>query len=181
MLHGKEFTVVPYIGESGNIQAEVVTRRRETMKRKRQVFGIGPAHWSMSSQLKFGPGGQVYALHQLHRQGMFTLIATLSRDGEFDDHGRNRTRYVKPLVMARKDLRIEERRRRPSRDATHDGELVGSIERALTRRKKTRRVPCVLGSDYEKGALRIWRSAPWLEEAAANMDRGWLGSTGKSR
>lgn len=80
VLHGKNFTMIPFIGESGNIQTTVRSEKDRTGRR-----GISPGSvgWKISSQLKYGRDGNVYALHQLHRQPSYALIATLSSGETF--------------------------------------------------------------------------------------------------
>lgn len=145
------------------------------MKEEKLSSWLGPARWKMSSQVKFGRDGNIYALHQLHRQPSFTLIATLSKDALFHRPESNRTRYVIPMVVTKKDLRIEGRIR-GRRNAAQDGDLVRSIEKALTHRVHNLRVPGLLGEgEGEEKGMEIWRAPGWVVEAAADMDRQWAG------
>eukprot|EP00178_Gracilaria_changii_P012739 TRINITY_DN359_c0_g1_i1.p1 TRINITY_DN359_c0_g1~~TRINITY_DN359_c0_g1_i1.p1 ORF type:complete len:304 (-),score=22.84 TRINITY_DN359_c0_g1_i1:479-1390(-) len=67
MLHSRNFTLVPWIGESGHLEVSKpqIGRRRRRRRRMKPKQSHSP-DWIMSSQLKFGRDGEVYALHQLH-------------------------------------------------------------------------------------------------------------------
>ncbi|KAI0565833.1 hypothetical protein FGB62_14g039 [Gracilaria domingensis] len=69
MMHNRNFTLVPWIGESGHINVEKPQPLGRRGRRRRRRFKLQrsyPSDWTMSSQLKFGRDGEIYALHQLH-------------------------------------------------------------------------------------------------------------------
>lgn len=175
MLHARNFTLVPYIGESGNIQTSLIVRTEKDITGKRR-FSPGSVSWKMSSQLKFGRDGQVYALHQLHRQRSFALVATLANGPMFyNPKHAGLTKYVKPSVLVRKDLRIM-RNERDGGSSTEDGEIIRSIEKALTHQyNNSQRVPSVLEEARRRRepGLMVKRGPRWLNEAASEMDRLW--------
>lgn len=69
MLHRKNFTLVPWIGESGDLELEsggFSIRSRHGRRRHRRRAKDQSPKWIMSSQLKLGRDEEIYALHQLH-------------------------------------------------------------------------------------------------------------------
>lgn len=126
----------------------------------------------MSSQLKYGRDGLVYALHQLHRQPGFALIATLGRGQTFLRlRGWEYASYVKPLVMVRKDLRLGTEEKYVH--AYYD--FVGEIESILTTLEKgNRRRPKTFDENvgFEQG-LQIRRAPSWIDQAAGDMSKTW--------
>lgn len=89
MLHRKNFTLVPWIGESGNLEVESAgfnLRSRRRRRRHRARVKDQTPKWIMSSQLKLGRDEEIYALHQLHH---------------YPRGGR-----VKPRSMVKIDLRV---------------------------------------------------------------------------
>lgn len=170
MLHNKNFTLVPYIGESGNIQARMKSRR---IGRKRfRTSTPGSVGWQMSSQLKYGRDGLVYALHQLHRQPGFALIATLGHGQSFLRlNGWEYISYVKPLVTVRKDLRFGTKVRKIGAYA----DFVGEIESVLTKVESgRRRTPKTLDERmmFDKD-LEVRRAPEWIGRAAEEMSKTW--------
>lgn len=184
MLHNKNFTLVPYLGESGNIQARMKSRR--IGRRRFRTSTPGFVGWQMSSQLKYGRDGLVYALHQLHRQPGFALIATLGHGQSFLRlKGWECMSYVKPMVTVRKDLRIGTEMRKVGAYA----DFVGEIESVLTKMESgKRRIPRTLNERMgsEKG-LEIRRAPEWIGRAAEEISKTWRpkanlgGISGKNR
>eukprot|EP00737_Agarophyton_chilense_P002162 gb/GEZJ01002459.1/.p2 GENE.gb/GEZJ01002459.1/~~gb/GEZJ01002459.1/.p2 ORF type:complete len:242 (-),score=27.33 gb/GEZJ01002459.1/:901-1626(-) len=69
MLHNKNYTLVPLIGESGHFAMGKLPSTGRKSRRRRRRFNPKQDRtpdWLMSSQLKFGRDGEIYALHQLH-------------------------------------------------------------------------------------------------------------------
>lgn len=173
MLHEKNFTLVPFIAESGSVQMEMM-QRSPTQNKARKSRGnlrdkIG---WRLSSQIKYGRDGLIYAVHQLHRQPLGARIATLSTGAVFHPTAMaQKTRYVPPLVIVRKDLRIA---RRIERVREGGNEFVEEIESALVRSRRFDN-----GSREELYAresmriLNVSRTPDWLMESVRDMNRLW--------
>lgn len=146
MMHDSNFTLVPYIGETG--QLELSAHYVRTVEAGRVVkTPVEVLAWSLSSQVKYGRDGAPYALHQLHRArpGKETLglhvaknarlrLADGLRDAPGDaarthaqrsllsaqaliSAGHGRGAYVRPALSVRKDLRA----RRNASEALDDG------------------------------------------------------------
>lgn len=175
MLHGKNFTLVPYIGESGNVQS------RTNLNPKLRQYHRGHTQrnlgWSMSSQLKFGRDGDIYALHQLHRQRGFALIATHMEDRAFMKLKKHEyLSFVQPLILTRKDLRVAN----IAGNLGGSADLLKDIETALiSDARGKRRKPRILNDSSVEGifGLQIWRCPQIIADAAKEMSLTWR--TGK--
>lgn len=156
MIHGRNFTLVPYIGESGNVQTTLSVTSRHN-RRGRKILQPGVTGWMLSSQVKLGRDGKAYALHQLHAQSVFAIVANVADGGDsFQAPGMQaKSRYVKPVVLATEDLRVGE-----------GGEdFVRRIERALVKRK---------GQDTVIGpGMIVARGEEWVARAAERMNVEW--------
>lgn len=176
MIHEKNFTLVPYIGETGNVQTHVRGGTRRIRGSHRLVPGrIG---WRLSSQAKYGRDGQIYALHQLHRQPQRALIATLSSAQLFYSPKTTlSTQFVKPLITARKDLRFL--KGIPSKQARGSGDFVAEVEGSLIRPGK--RIPRTAFTHAEHhlalpDGLLFKRSEEWILRAAQEINNAWYPS-----
>lgn len=158
MMHGRNFTLIPYIGESGNIQT-ALSKTASGTRRSRRSLQPGAPHWALSSQVKYGRDGFAYALHQLHAQGGNVIVATMGAENKekFMVPGNRRfSRYVQPVIEVLEDLRL----------SGGGMGFVGHIEDALIlgRRKEGARVgPGVV----------VRRGLAWIEKAAAEMSDEW--------
>lgn len=92
-MHGQNFSLVPFVGETGEIkQASLTITHRQ---RSHPLRGVSSRpRWYMSSQVKYGHDGSAYALHQLHRHLKTNSVPVPKR-----------STYVPPLMEARLDLR----------------------------------------------------------------------------
>lgn len=107
MIHAKNFTLVPYIGETGYFEPSVEMVTQNIAKRIVQV-PVERLHWKMSSQVKYGRDGLPYALHQLHRIPKSTF-GNAVRQLQQRRGGRRENdvdAYVEPVYAVRKDLRV---------------------------------------------------------------------------
>lgn len=100
-MRNKNFTLVPYIGETGT-----VGHASKTLVRIQGPRLIRDVHhhlaWCMSSQVKYGRDGNAYALHQLHRR---PSTPSISRTEKFNVHRVRNPTYIEPVIEARLDLR----------------------------------------------------------------------------
>ena len=174
MLEGRDFAYVPFIAETGMITEKVRISRRAS-KRVRALESTGFLQWDMSSQVKYGPDGKIYALHQLHRARRgFPRIPLYRRNVEGSrKRDIHRTLYVFPLVLVRRDLRLL------SPIDTHTnrltGEFVSEVQNTL---KDLDRSDLGRGSITPRNGsvlegLSIENSPEWLLEMVSEMYSAW--------
>eukprot|EP00041_Stephanoeca_diplocostata_P030087 m.902047 g.902047 ORF g.902047 m.902047 type:complete len:464 (+) comp23689_c3_seq22:324-1715(+) len=92
MLHGQDFTYVPYVGATG-------------------FFRKSNKMWYMTSQAKYGTNGKIYVLHQMWRSNPDMNADNfhglrwkkLHADGELDEN--SQPKYNTPEITIRIDLR----------------------------------------------------------------------------
>lgn len=174
-LHGRKFTIIPFIGESGNVQTNWINGNGRDVKGRMKI-SRGSIDWKISSQLKYGRDGNDYALHQLHRQPSYALIATLSTGETFcKPEPLGSENYVKPFVLVRKDFRVVINATEVYGSASAS-DFVRDIEEALIKREKGKNnVPFVLEEARRRArkGLLLKRGLVWLTEAAAEMNKFW--------
>lgn len=115
-MHGRNFSLVPYIGETGAVERKFSTTIRH--QGSRLIRDVRPhLVWRMSSQVKYGRDGNAYALHQLHCRTSITVAP-------------RRSSYVPPVIEARLDLRTVVN---PANSLVlrMQGEFIDRVERAL--------------------------------------------------
>lgn len=152
MLSNKNFTFVPYIGETGSVQASVRKGRR------------GRGRWVMSSQVKYDRAGRVVALHQLHRQPSNAVIADVGKRDGFTGRLTRSTAHVKPYLSARIDLRL------PAVTRLLSGAFVPGVEGLLLRHLATGKA---LPKGLTQGSVSVEWAPSWMHAAAAEMARIW--------
>lgn len=66
MMHHTNFTMVPFVGETGRLDVDKASVHRVSMY---GVLRISQPRlqWTITSQIKYGRDSRAYALHQLHR------------------------------------------------------------------------------------------------------------------
>lgn len=159
MLQGRNFTLIPYISESGNIQIRL-SKSNLRSRRGYRTIRPGAPSWAISSQVKYGRDGQAYALHQLHSQARGAIVARMkSQRGEKTEIPKRRGsgRYVQPIVVVQEDLRV----------SGGGMGFVSRIENAL-----------ILGRAKGEGVsvgpgMVVKTDIEWLDKSAANMNAEW--------
>lgn len=117
-MHGLNFSFVPFVGETGEVNRRLRPIARPQGPRP-FINERSTLSWYMSSQVKYGRDGNAYALHQLHRQPNSRAIPVSGRPT-----------YVPPVLEARLDLRTVISPAESLHLRMH-GEFVDRVERVL--------------------------------------------------
>lgn len=175
MLEGRDFAYVPYIAETGTITEKLRVSRRTSIRGVRAVTSTGILQWDMSSQVKYGTDGKIYALHQLHKARRGSLRMALPRSTVNGSRKRNihRTLYVLPLVLVSRDLRLLS-----AVDTNTDrlnGEFVSEVQDTLKDLDKSdlgQGIITIRNSSVHEG-LSIEKSPEWLLDVVSEMHSAW--------
>lgn len=172
MMHRKNFTLNPYIGETGTLQPALRASGHKTQNGKTSNDPDIILAWEMSSQVKFGRDALPYAMHQLHRRPLSSFALVSENDGATAPTRPSST-YVAPTLVIRKDLRFLKDAARTGDHRKH-GTFIEDLERTLT--DPSQKVALELSDANKRGVdlgLFVEHGSPEFRHAAHSMNLAW--------
>lgn len=172
MMLQKNFTLVPYIGETGSLGLALQTSNRRSQNEPSANIPAMALSWQMSSQVKYGRDGAAYALHQLWRKPTTTFAKAADKIKRTNSYAISPT-YIEPALVVRKDLRFLNDTAHTAR-IRKQGSFVTELEQALVITPAQSARDVATANQLMAGnGVDIADGSPDFEKAAHDMNRAW--------